>query len=78
MSFLTGSVQGEGIRRPRASDVVGVFKPQLAIGEAPDSLRERPVHTKSANFVWSALGIHGGIFILHHLTQESSLAHLFS
>ena len=41
-----------------------VFKSQLAISEAPDSLRkrlvqhqERPVHTKSADFVWSALGL---------------------
>ena len=43
MSFLTGCVQGEGIGCPCASGVVRVFKPQLAIGETPDSLRERPV-----------------------------------
>ena len=43
MGFLTGRVQSEGIGCSCASGVVRVFKPQLAIGEAPDSLRERPV-----------------------------------
>jgi len=60
--------------------VVRVFKPELVVGEAPDSLRERPVqhqeppvHTKSVDFVWPAHGLHGAVFILHHLTQESLL-----
>jgi len=62
------------------SDVVKVFKPQLAVGEAPNSLHERLVqhqeclvHMKSAKFLWPALGLDGEYKYLANSSIEALL-----
>ena len=40
--------------------------------------KERPVHMKSAEKEWPALGLDGGVFILLHLIQDSSLLSICS
>jgi len=65
---------------PHTSGVSRVFKLQLAVGEALDSLHEHPVqhqerlvHTNSADFVWPFLGLDGEYIYLANSSIEALL-----
>ena len=76
-SFRTRCIQSEGIGRPYASGVIRVFIPQLAVVEALDSLRKRPLQHQECRVHMADSWTWWEVYILLHHAQETSLAHLF-